>query len=73
MNTYVVATNTAVTSIVVAKSEEEAIRMTLRHSESELGESDYLDIEAYEINDYFANEYTPRFFGWVVNSDHNYL
>ena len=72
-NIYIVACNAAPTSLVLANSTEEAIRITKKQANKDMGDCDNNWI-AYEINEYFSDDcYDPYFFGWIINADCNYL
>ncbi len=66
MNTYVVACNGDPTCIVTAENKKQAIEMTLKEELKAFGDNQCEGWEAYEIEDYFGDDYEPSLFGWIV-------
>lgn len=72
MKVFIVACNCAQTCVIVAENKKQAEII------AEKQHLDDFDFEcgtftAYEINEYFKDEYERQFFGWVVSLDCNYL
>lgn len=72
LNIYIVASNGEPTCIIAAHNKNEALRM-VEEKGSERG-YDNMDWEAYDINDYFSDEYfESEFIGWFLIEGQTYL